>query len=64
MNRFSAEAQKREKDLDEKMAGILFMHPALSMLLFGIAAPIMILAAVTLSTCAIVLPLALIFGWL
>lgn len=64
MLKLFAAVHRKELELDEKLERVFFRHPYFGMFLVGIVAPIMVLAAVFLVTCAVVLPLGLIFGWL
>lgn len=64
MLKLSTAVHRKELELDEKLERIFFHHPYFGMFLVGIVAPIMVLAAVFLATCAVALPLGLIFGWL
>lgn len=47
----------------EKIAIFTSKHPALSIVAAFVIAPVAVVAAVSLATCAVVIPLSLIFGF-
>lgn len=55
---------KFEKCFDKCTERFIFYHPFLAFIAMFIGMPIFVLAAVTVCTVAIILPIALIFGWI
>ena len=64
MLKLSAAVQEKERAFDKKLERIYFLHPHLAMFLACLAAPILVLAAVILSTLIVALPIGLLLGWL
>lgn len=64
MTAFMQSIHKCEHCFDRKAEKLVFHHPYFAFFVMFLVLPIILLAVVSVCTTMIVLPLALIFGWL
>lgn len=64
MSKFLKSIQTAESNFDASVERFLLNHPYLGLLTACIGVPVFTLAAVTISTTVIMLPVSFLFGWL